>query len=88
MTKTLIINIIWGSLIFLDIFSKVPQIIRLLRRKESEAISLSSNMFYNLFLVLYIIYAILVNDILLAAESGFALCLNVIITILSFKYRR
>lgn len=87
MTKSTIAEIIMAVIIFLDIYSKIPQIRKLLTYKNSSGISLKYYLFWNLSCVLYIVYCLLIEEIPLLIETTINLTLNTIIFYLANKYK-
>lgn len=88
MTRLLAAEIIMAFIIFLDIYSKIPQIRKLLMYKNSSGISVKYYILWNLSCVLYIIYCVLIHEIPLLVETTINLTLNTIIAVLAYKYRK
>jgi MtN3 and saliva related transmembrane protein len=77
--------------IFASIFtstSLLPQLIKIIREKKAENISLW--MLAVLFTGLsgWIVYGILKNDWIIIAANSFSLVLNILITVFSIKYKQ
>jgi MtN3 and saliva related transmembrane protein len=77
--------------IFASIFtstSLLPQLIKIIREKKAENISLW--MLAVLFTGLsgWIVYGILKNDWIIIAANSFSLALNILITVFSIKYKQ
>ncbi len=72
---------------FLTTFSGIPQIIRLLRLKESRDISLVTTLFLGLGVLLWLIYGITIGDVPLMAANSISLCLSGTTLFLVLKYR-
>lgn len=77
--------------ILASIFTSIallPQLIKIVKEKSSEGISylmLSSLM---LGLSLWIYYGVLKTDYIIIISNAFALCINIAVLILSFKYKK
>lgn len=87
LTKELIADIIMSVIIFLDIYSKIPQILLLIRNKNSTGISIKYYVLWNLSCFLYIVYCIIIREIPLLIETCINLVLNTIIALLANYYR-
>jgi MtN3 and saliva related transmembrane protein len=72
---------------FLTTFSGIPQIIRLVRLKESRDISLLTTMFLCLGVLLWLVYGIIIRDMPLIAANSISLCLSGTMFFLVLKYR-
>lgn len=85
--KFIFAEIIMAIIIFLDIYSKIPQIRKLVKYKNSSGISLKYYLLWNLSCLLYIIYCLLINELPLLVETSINLILNTIIFYLANKYK-
>ena len=72
---------------FLTTFSGIPQIVRLLRLKESRDISLVTTLFLGFGVLLWLIYGINIGDMPLIAANSISLCLSGTTLFLVLKYR-
>jgi MtN3 and saliva related transmembrane protein len=72
---------------FLTTFSGIPQIIRLVKLKESRDISLATTLFLSLGISLWLVYGIIIRDIPLIAANSISLCLSGTMLFLVLKYR-
>ena len=88
MNVKVISKIIMALIVFLDIYSKIPQIRTLLKYKVSAGISVKSYAIWNLSSALYIIYCLLIKEVPLLIETLINLGLNTMIALLAWKYRR
>lgn len=83
----IIAEVIMGLIVFLDIYSKIPQIRKLVAYKNSSGISLKYYILWNLSCALYIVYCILINEIPLLIETSINLILNTVIALLANHYK-
>lgn len=72
---------------FLTSFSMVPQIIRLVKLKESKDVSLTMTMALCLGVLLWFVYGIAIDDIPVIAANGVSFCILGATVILVIKYR-
>ncbi|MES2761764.1 MAG: SemiSWEET transporter [Bacteroidota bacterium] len=67
--------------------SLIPQLIKLIKEKKSENISLGMMAVLFIGLVLWIWYGFLKEDWIIIISNGFSLMINLITVILSLKYK-
>jgi MtN3 and saliva related transmembrane protein len=72
---------------FLTSFSMVPQIIRLIKLKESKDVSLTMTMALCLGVLLWFVYGIAIDDTPVIAANGVSFCILAATVILVIKYR-
>jgi len=72
---------------FLTSFSMVPQIVRLIKLKESKDVSLTMTVALCLGVLLWLIYGIAIKDMPVIMANGVAFCVLAITVILVIKYR-
>lgn len=85
--RVIIADVIMFFIIFLDIYSKIPQIRKLIKTKNSFGISIKYYILWNLSCILYIVYCLLINEIPLLIETTINLILNSAILYLAYKYK-
>lgn len=68
--------------------SLLPQLIKIIKEKKVEDLSLG--MFFTLMtgLALWVVYGVMRNDLPIIITNCFSLVLNVAILVLSFKYKK
>ena len=81
---TEIVGIVAG---FCTAISLLPQLVKLIRNKKSEDISIFYLIILFIGLSLWIWYGILREDMPIIATNSFSLILNVLILILGLKYK-
>ena len=76
-----------GASVFTAI-SAIPQVVKLIREKKSEDISL--RMFFVLVtgLALWITYGLLKNDFIIICSNSLSLIINLTVIVLALKYKR
>lgn len=85
--RIIIADVIMFLIIFLDIYSKIPQIRKLIKTKNSLGISIKYYILWNLSCILYVVYCLLINEIPLFIETTINLILNTAILYLTYKYK-
>jgi MtN3 and saliva related transmembrane protein len=68
--------------------SLLPQLIKLIKNKKAEDISLFYLIILFIGLALWTVYGILRNDLPIIATNGFSVLVNSIIIILGIKYKK
>jgi len=72
---------------FLTTFSAVPQIVRLIKLKESRDISLVTTTAICLGVLLWLIYGITISDMPVIAANSVSFCLSATTVIMVVRYR-
>jgi MtN3 and saliva related transmembrane protein len=72
---------------FFTSFSMIPQIVRLVKLKESRDVSLAMTMFLCFGVLLWLIYGIAINDMPVIVANGVSFCVSGATVILVVKYR-
>jgi len=80
-------SIIGYAAAFLTSFSMIPQIIRLIKLKESKDVSLTMTIALCLGVLLWLIYGIAIKDIPVIAANSVAFCVLCSTVVLVIKYR-
>lgn len=88
MWNNLILYILITLSTLLSLASYIPQLVKLLKTKESAGISILAWVISVLGLIAYFLYAIFSNDIKLAISMGISLLMGSLILILAIKYDR
>lgn len=86
--NTTTINVIGFTAGFLMAVTMVPQIIKSLRTKSVEDISLLMLVIYVTSAVLWTIYGILIKSLPVAITDGFAFCVSSLQLFIKIKYTR
>lgn len=82
-------NILLGIVSFCTFISYFPQIVKLIKTKKSEDLSVQSWIFWVTSSLAYTLYAILVSkDIMMIFETSLELLFCLLILILTLVYRR
>ena len=68
--------------------SLLPQLFRIINKKEAEAISFGMLALLFIGLSTWIYYGVLKKDWILIISNAFSLLINIITAILSFKYKK
>ena len=68
--------------------SMLPQLFRIVKKKEAQDISIAMLAILLSGLALWIVYGIFKNDIPIIATNSFSLLLNIILTVLSIRYKK
>ena len=76
-----------GASVFTAIAS-IPQLIKLIREKEADNISLKMFSVLIIGLGLWVFYGIMKDDWILIASNAFSLVINSLVLILAFKYKK
>ena len=72
----------------LTAFSLLPQLIKIIKEKKAEDVSLWMLIILMCGLVLWTIYGVMKNDLPIIATNAFSFLLNAFVIILRFKYNR
>jgi MtN3 and saliva related transmembrane protein len=72
---------------FFTSFSMIPQIIRLVKLKESKDVSLVMTMALCLGVLLWLLYGIAINNMPVIVANGVSFCVTATTVILVIKYR-
>lgn len=73
--------------IILGLFVAPLQLIRIIKTKKVDGISLGTYIFLNLAMVCYLIHAININDTVFIVAQGVNLVANIAVLILLLKYK-
>ena len=84
----LIINIVGIVAGIFTATAMLPQVIKTLKEKEAEDVSLLMLLVLITGITLWVIYGVLRNDIPIIATNGFSLAVNLFILYLRWKYRK
>lgn len=68
--------------------SLVPQVIKTIKEKEAEDVSLTMLLVLGIGLALWIVYGIKRNDLPIIATNSFSLLVNITMVILRLKYKK
>jgi MtN3 and saliva related transmembrane protein len=68
--------------------SLMPQIVKVLKERESESVSLGMLAVLFCGLALWIYYGILKNDFIIIISNAVSMTLNIILSVLSLKYKK
>lgn len=68
--------------------SLIPQLVKILREKKAEDISLLMLAVLFTGLALWVWYGVLKNDLIILFSNTFALAVNLLMGILAFRYKR
>lgn len=68
--------------------SLVPQVIKTIKEKEAEDVSLTMLLVLGAGLALWIVYGIKRNDLPIIATNSFSLLVNIVMVILRIKYKK
>ena len=68
--------------------SLLPQLVKVFKEKEAENVSLVMLAVLFCGLLLWIVYGFLKSDYIIIVSNGVSLVLNIILTILSIKYKK
>ena len=68
--------------------SLVPQVIKTLKEKKAEEVSMTMLLVLQAGLVLWIVYGIERKDLPIVATNSFSLLVNIVMVILRIKYKR
>lgn len=68
--------------------SLLPQLIKLLKEKKAEAISLGMLAVLLVGLVLWVWYGVLKKDLILIISNSFSILINILTVIFSLKYKK
>jgi MtN3 and saliva related transmembrane protein len=71
----------------LTTFSSIPQIIRVIKLKESRDISLWTVSSLSAGVLLWVVYGIIIGDLPVIMANAVSLCLSIILICLVVKYR-
>ncbi len=71
----------------LTAIASFPQLIKIIKEKEAENISLAMFSVLVVGLALWIYYGILKDDLILIVSNGISFIINVIVLILAIKYK-
>ncbi|HVN98231.1 MAG TPA: SemiSWEET transporter [Syntrophorhabdaceae bacterium] len=72
---------------FLTTFAGIPQIVRLLKLRESRDISLATALFLGIGVLLWLIYGLAIGDRPLIAANSISLCISAATVLLVLRYR-
>ena len=86
--NTSVINIIGFTAGFLMAITMIPQIIRSLKTKSVEDISLLMLVIYVTSAILWTIYGILIKSLPVAITDGFAFCVSSVQLFIKIKYTK
>ena len=67
--------------------SMIPQVVKTIKEKKAEDVSLVMLLILMSGIILWIIYGIKKNDLPIIATNGFSLLVNIIMIILRLKYK-
>jgi len=68
--------------------SLIPQVVKTIKEKKAEDISLVVFLVLGTGVILWIVYGIKRNDLPIIATNGFSLLVNITMTILGIKYKK
>ncbi len=85
MTQTEIIGI--GASIFTG-GSLLPQLVKLVKEKDPENISMGMMAVLFIGLVFWVYYGVLKDDLIIIISNSFSMLVNIITVILSLKYKK
>ena len=85
-------NFSWISIIgllaaFCTTWAFLPQVIKIIRSRDTKAISLSMYSIFFTGILLWLIYGLIIKDIPLIAANGITFILSGIVLILKIKYK-
>lgn len=83
-----IVQIIGFAAGVLTALSQLPQLIKIIREKKTEAISVWMLAVLMSGVALWAVYGFLINDLPIIITNLVSLVLNIIITVLRIKYRK
>jgi MtN3 and saliva related transmembrane protein len=82
-----LISVIGVSASVFTATSLIPQLVKLIKEKKSENISLGMMIVLFIGLALWVWYGCLKDDWIIVISNGFSLLINIITVILSIKYK-
>lgn len=68
--------------------SLIPQVIKTIREKKAEDVSLGMLFVLQAGIVLWIVYGVMRDDLPLIVTNSFSLLVNIVMVILGFKYKK
>jgi MtN3 and saliva related transmembrane protein len=82
------VSIVGISASLLTAISSIPQLIKLIREKKAEAVSVPMFLVLITGLACWIYYGILKEDWILILSNSFSLLINLSVTLLALKYKK
>jgi MtN3 and saliva related transmembrane protein len=66
----------------------LPQLIKIIREKDSEGVSLTMLLVLFTGLVLWTVYGVLRNDVIIIAANSFSLLVNILTALMTIRHRK
>jgi len=80
-----IIGVVAGTL---TAVSMLPQLIKLIKEKEADDISIPMLFVLMGGLAIWIFYGTLIKDVAVIVTNSLSLCINLLVTVFTFKYKK
>jgi len=80
-----IIGVVAGTL---TAVSMLPQLIKLIKEKQADDISIPMLFVLMSGLATWIFYGTLIQDVAVIATNSLSLCINLLVTVFTFKYKK